>query len=1080
MLERATGCLKAGGQRLLCSAPKSARTRRSLHSSFWCHGAGDIDLPSWWISLLQQPPPAKSSHLQSIADTAKQCLSAGLLDGGFLDFLYPAKTLTLIHKLAVRDAHHPRTRTHKQAGQYAVRAFTSVAADDRVATESDFDHAMELVSTIQKNGHSVLDADMECVQKVVREPLSVVSKAKERQLRILAERKAAYEQAWQKFCDMHDGVTASDAKKRRKSVKRVNKKGLDYVFALFRCIPRPRRKKLHYDLAIRLASGFHGCQIALRIYREARIQNKVTLPMTAQLIRVAIESQQAKVAFFTFEGWKRYARRRGWRAGDLAFAELDNMKLTSLMMAAVSATNVIKEAKSTRTAFTTNYRAFVVRVIGRALSRRIQEFSLDWHAEMWSALKSLTTPTSPFISSALTQLLYFKDDTHLNAAIDLYHAARGPTVKVSKSVLEELLARLMEVHKSPDLYMVFNDLKENYGTPPIALFEKVLGELSSQGEASAFHEGFQEFRAHFGNQASPTLYQKLLNVHFRRLEIRKVDESFAALSTEYGFTPTIDCWNTVIAAHARISDLKGALEWHQRLLESGLKLDAVSFATLMNMYAARGDIQPIENLITKCEEQGIKLTTSMVDSLVVVHIKNGDIDEARSLVENALQLDLAGSRTHMWNCVLSGLALKREVAQVQVVHSRMQEAGIPSDSETWGAILQSLCVAGQATAAFNVLRGVMPRQGIRPTALHFAVIFRGLIKTKQYGRLFLVAKYMVSLDIKTSFSVQRILVRAAALMDRRESRDIKGPDDAYESPRAEALLSRGLEIMDASELAAHEPVLGVGTQRLDEAYISNYFDSLINVYGQEGNFPKAIETYDRYHDAASAYNPGTEVSPPINILTALMMAHFRQGNHEEVENCWYLAMGKAEDLARRTGADLAEPKWVLRSRRFTLNLPLLHYMRSLVEMDRVDDIEPLVDQLEEAGYALTNLNWNVYVQCLAICRPPRAAKAFRLCEEELMIHWTGWREKGGHGPSIRKSVEIAQPSLYNQWKRIPNYRTFVYLAGAYMHARSKHAFTGLGNPVLQQIHREAPLTVKAVHSMPKVDDTLQIRILRGT
>ena len=1131
MLERAPGCLKGGAQHLLRSAPRSLRTRRSLHSSFWCHGAGDIDLPSWWISLLQQPPPEHSARLQSIADTAKQCLSAGLLEGGFLDFLYPAKTLTLIHKLAIRDANYTRTRTYRSAGQHAVRAYASKAADDGVATESDLDHAVNLVSAIQKNSHTMVDKGSSVGKGEILKDAQVsrvlaVSKVPHLSVRELRQEKIdaarrEYDLACERLSNLRVAQKWQDSKGILTEIglwkigRRVEKTGTRYMHSLFYSIPKHKRKKVHYTLAIRIACLCNGIGEGLRIFREACQRGKVTDEMPSILISAAVEHRKVEKGCLIYEEWKKYwdrltrrARRdlvtvhtrhvslsrhvssfhpdRSFRHSPVkvpttinVFATLHQLKESFLTKVATRAVNdALKYPHSARSLQSLKLRKFVASVVINALDRRQRYINTDEHFELWTRLGQLIRPNAKQVTIVMSHLLPYGDYQHFRAALRIYESTRDRDLRLPSKMLKALIRLLRKFHKTNELRMVFGDFKRYYGVPKIELFETILGELSSQGDAEAFRAEFDEFHNYFGNRSRPSMYQELLNVYFRRSEVDKVDQSFQALSAKYGFVPTIECWNTVIAAHARVADISGALEWYDRLIETGPRPNAVTFATLMNMYAPLGHVDIIEDYIAKYKAQSSKLSTSMIDSLVVAHIKNDNISEATRVCENALQMDLVGSRTHMWNCLLSAYALRGTLQEFNSMYQRMQDAGVDSDAETWAAILQSFCVQGRPNVAFGIIRKIMGKKGVRTTALHYAVVLRGFIRTKQYGNFFKTAQHMVDKGIRASFSVQRLLVEAAVHLDRQVRPENEGSGVPFQSPRAEMLLSDGLDSMDRSELAPKEPILGIGPQRLEQAYVSNYFASTIDSYGSQGNFVKAIETYNRYYNTAKEDSPNTEVDQPINILNALMMTHYRQGNHAEVENCWYLALTKAESYARRYGADLSKPGWVQHSRRFALNWPLGHYMRSLLATDRVHDIRPLIEELERAGYALTNRNWNIYVQCLAMGPQGREVEAFRLCEEKLMRDWPGWKKHGGFVPAIKGAVKRMQPSLYQQGKRVPDYTTLVYLARAYVNARSRHAFTGLRNPILEQIHAEAPQAFKAVNEMPRMDDNIQQRVWR--
>ncbi|OJD34373.1 translation regulator [Diplodia corticola] len=124
-----------------------------LHSSFWHHGAGDLDLPTWWASALQHSP-APDSQLhdppeESGRNAARQTPAP---DGLFLDFLYPAKTLALMHRLSNCgwegwQAHQTRVATTGRVRHYSSKTTgpgnenepnaTSPFPDEDLSSESD-------------------------------------------------------------------------------------------------------------------------------------------------------------------------------------------------------------------------------------------------------------------------------------------------------------------------------------------------------------------------------------------------------------------------------------------------------------------------------------------------------------------------------------------------------------------------------------------------------------------------------------------------------------------------------------------------------------------------------------------------------------------------------------------------------------------------------------------------------------------------------------------------------------------------------------------------------------------------------
>lgn len=100
MLERATACLKAGARESLKCAQQAPRSKRRLHSTFWAHGAGGLDLPPWAVSMLPMPTdlPLKHDNIKQKASTGSGSSFALPQEGVFLDFLYPPQALAWLHR----------------------------------------------------------------------------------------------------------------------------------------------------------------------------------------------------------------------------------------------------------------------------------------------------------------------------------------------------------------------------------------------------------------------------------------------------------------------------------------------------------------------------------------------------------------------------------------------------------------------------------------------------------------------------------------------------------------------------------------------------------------------------------------------------------------------------------------------------------------------------------------------------------------------------------------------------------------------------------------------------------------------
>ena len=1069
---------------------------------------------------MQLPPQERSSVPTATKDQTANGVSLQLFGGGFLDFLYPTKTLVLLQRYVSKESVHPRSYLQRLS-----RPYTSAADGLRLDDNRDVDHTetpkvrleseqtyVPPISAFTKEevgkivgvdaiqgAHSrpppaqVLEANppvgnipQDIEQPVADNGISTLS-----QSTTLARE---YDQAWQKYRDLQmesadgpsDELSAllEELRVRGSVLKAVRARR---ILTLFGTLSLEKRRSVHYDSAIQAALHLDKLQTAVALHREAlsRLQGSFG---TSSLLRYAVEHDNWQVAVGTWDAY--------WQEKQLYFErpdlwkDVDSIDLDLLMNKALAVTDL---ATGTTEAIgweaNAKIRMFASQLILRAFCRYNTTFDLAKHQDLFARFMTLTEPTSEHFQIAITQLLSVKRLDCSKAAISLYMELRKIQGLIPRpKLIEDMLVKLTEFHSS-NVLMVFDDYRHYHKVPSKRAFRLTTVEMAFQGDAKAVHSLFGEYILHFGHPTDPKMYLQLLYVYFRRGETQKVIRMFNKLSSSFNFTPTVACWNIVISAHSRVSDVEGALQWYNKLLESDLEPDPFTLTTMMSMYANRGDIEAVEDLLRHCEEQKIEKSIPMVDTLVLAYINNDELDQAERLAEQALTINLTGSRTRMWNTLLNAYALRRDMEKVSRLHNRMQEANIYSDGITYAALMQSLCVSHQPLAAYKILRIVMPREEIRVTALHYAVVMGGLLATKEYDKVFRVYNRMRKRNVKLSFSTQNLLIKAASFLDIAENEEEGRVGESATFERAEELLDQVVESMDPMDIAAKEPIKGIGSQRLDEAYSASHFEYLIFLYGQHNAIHKVAELYDKYiattkklreHldvDATQKVQGDMVVSPPTKMLSALMVAHIKSQEYEEVERCWYLAMEKAEPLARRSKrTDLSKPGWVLPSRRTILSLPLLHYMKALVAQGRVNDIQSVIDHLHFCGYALDSKAWNLYVQSLAT--NGQQVQAFNVCETELMPGWTGWGRRGTKGLRLKRRIHASQPKAWQPSERMPNYKTMVFLAGAYIDLRSRYAFEGAWNTTMEDLHRTAPGTVEAVNEMPRIDDDLQTSVLR--
>ena len=1062
MIESAARCLKTGGRAISRASRKQLQTRRHLHSAFWSHGAGDIDLPAWWILLLQTPADGDGSQI--IRDTGKlgQAMSTGL-ENIFLDFLYPIQTLALIRRLN-RSA-TAQQRMAQNVTQYS-RSFTSIAKDfiNGVTTgkvvEADVD-------TRTQSSHQAATA--------LRDVMNQLLNSK--------DQSNLQEKLWKNYQDMLEISEVISPQELIKMLRCLlsSKRPVDNerALALFESIPVESRRAIHYSHAVSAALSLKDVTTAVLIHREALSRINGSIGSTA-ILEYAVRHDLWTVAI---EIWHNFwSHKLSYYTRPDIWAGVDALHVNQMIRKASAAANFalnISESEGAQRAVAA--REFAMEFSRRAFSVSGTTFDENQHWRLVEKAKKLDSSNTSTRLQALNQLLSVDRQEHSHNALQLYRIIRDEAMfSPTRQTLEDITQKLLLKRNASDILMVIDDWRTHFAMLPGSIAINALKVFAEDGLLHITEKLFDDFVSEHGAPRHNRVFHLLLKVHSKRADTEGVLRCLNEMRTKFDFEPGVTAWNIVISTFARVGDVDGAVTYFQELCNSGHKPDSTTYHHLMLMYGKRGDRDAVEDLYEQSKVEGVSITPKMMNALVLVNINEGNLDEAERLIEQVLPTSVQGQRTFLWNVLINAYALRKDVEKVSVLHKRMQEKAVPLNEMTFAALMTCLTIAKYPEGGEKILETVMPRNKVKGTALHYAILMEGFLTTRRYHKVFTLYKQMLRRNLSPNMSTQNVYLRAAAMADKedmlRQQYDGENDDivpDQIEFVRARKTFEQTIANIDPMELAASEPRMFVGANRLDEAFTSTYFDYLVFLYGSEGALTRASELYERYIISSlplKGSDRDVETSPPVRLVSALMAAHVRAENHVEVGRCWYLSLEKSRQIACRSRAETSGQDWVLRSRRFIVNLPLKQYITSLVAQKRTADLIITIDDLHYAGYTLTGPNWNFYIQALA--RSPHLnhrTLAFTLCERELIPNWSGWNSLGDLTFMNRRFRAISRSMLLRPEQKTPTYVTLVWLARAYLETvqQGKRHFEEAG-----------PKTVDAINNMPLRNDKPQVEILR--
>ena len=1079
MIERLAGCLNLGGRSVLRGNLKirECRSRRHLHSAFWLHGAGSINLPAWWILLLQTPSAPDDSRCKNSSPKLTPTIMSGIEDI-FLDFLYPMQTLAQIQRLK------RSTIAHQQAAQTTrqrTRAYTSaakqlIARSQGLSTIATADNvAATKVDEVQKKGK--IKDDIHSLLK--------------------AEQSKPSDEIWRLYQDLlqcHGALSAPEtAQLFRYLFRAPDQAGRERLLALFEAIPIAHRRRTHYTYAVEAALRLDDPQSALSIHQDGLRQNRL-LVGGAAILRYTVRKENWSIALALLHPlWDSQLfyythQKRLWAAVTDLHPSLLLSRAASFARYATSEELLLKASIDIKAV-----RRLALELIERTFGRMAESNVSDAREDFLSLLRtarnllqsdSEMAQLSEILSVGLRQLMSFKSDGYdykqlaLNEFRDIWIS--NPRVKLERSLLGELLNMDLDSETPKMTVELIRCIRTHHGKPIVMTYGRAMRKLATAGEAASVAELLEYFVADHPRSKDLKIFHQSIRVHYFRADPERAISALTDIRDRYGCVPDLMCYNTIMQTFCRVDDVNSARAWLEQMQQANVEPDEQTYRAIMLIYSKRGDLDALQAVLETARKKGAEQTLGMVNLQVLANINSGRLAEAEDIVEDSIALNVEGSRTPMWNFLINAYAFRGDVRKVQTLHARMREAEVPHDTWTYASLITCLCILKLPQSALKILETVMPSLGLKPNALHYGAIMEGFLRTKgrmAYRFAFSVYQQMLQQGLKPTITTQKVLIRAAARVDKDDHAVSGGLQDF---PNARQVFDQVVATLDPSQMSSSAPQKYVQPDRLDEAFIANFFEHLIYLDGSTGDFASFAKDFEAYVTKATEFS-GRDITqaPPLRILSALLVAHIRSGNSEEIERCWYLTIDKCEGLARNESSnDLSESNWVLFARRLIINLPLQPYIDYLYDQQRFQDMIDVVNGLLYDGYDLNHRNWNAYIQYLCASPDPRhKILALEKCESQLMPAWNSWKDMNLRFKMKNRLKGMAKANIRVKGAA-PTYKTFVWLTKAFIDLGIQRE-SRLRKPGVQKLLESgrAMRTLEAVRGMPMLNDNEQQTIL---
>lgn len=1204
-----------------------------MGSTFWNHGAGDLDPAPWTTTHTQHPTlDVHGSTTQPRRASKKEQetrVNSTPVESPFLDFLYPPQALALLH----RNGSHPaerwerrnerrlpkgfiqanrgyaskaknRTRTKKeiahdrQQAKEAVTAYEWDVTHDVKAQKLDTAGASEQLAQSEIPGHdsefdkfSSADAPSELAeldeqaelakQAELAEQSAITTEIKTlKELRSLVatpnpdaaleepERSLKHtEHAWSLF----EQLGAKDRADIGIKIKLLewlshyhNEAAETHCLELYHAIPTTRRTMAIYmsALPVFIRSNLYG--LAEQAHVEALEQLENGHEVSLWLCSTAIGNEMWDLASRIKQQLdaKHAGQARDW-VDNIFWGQI--AQTSNLLSKAINLSKhfrMLKQAHSMTADFehfsVSMFRVAIIQQFTtsnnkrksktpkakrtlndgriRYLIGRIQHTDADPPAFLQDIIRTLIDPVSEvhYPDAHKTVSYIYRQHRSMNHA----HLHEDIHFALMKRVVEytDTAAGRREQAWCLSPYALEEDWVKQFGKMRLEMHIWLMQHYAKNGNVELveyYRRGlFAEYPQHWEHRNA---LWTLVYVHARRGDVKSATAAFdsileSATATNRNVKKRV--WNALLHAHSRADDIDGALATMKRLVALGYTPDDYSFHPLLELYAARGDIDSVMDLLEQYDElSGMPRTTALHGSLMTAHINTNDVESARKVLQGLIPKvkagEVTGTLTKCFNILLTGLALHREIDETMRVYQWMKAEEIEVDTMTYAALMQSLTAYRQTDAAWKILNTAMPEKGLQPQAFHYGVVMTGFVRQNSFKTALDIHKQMLGKNITPTLMTNAIYLQAKALYELRQA---PGADIAQYP--VELIVEELDEIFrdPAAGLAAHEPQSY--SPSLDHSPQALLLSQLIRVYGAAKSVEAVQTLVKRYAQVAQKDDSSNAIEYlPLRLLSAVMPSYIQAGQWDEVDRCWHLAKEQADvmsirkpvprlapeketqnapdilklSVAETSGEEVKPVSLLARPKpedptkpspalRHILSQPLRHHITALAEQSRFSEMVSSVANILGQGYILDNSTWNIFIENLLRPSPPFALLAFRLTERYLIPSFPGWI-KGK--PVANKSSKIQglqyiQARYLSPEQLMPRYKTLVKLAAAVLEIRRVDALglrkskdSDFGNEnlrkyigTMKQIQQHAPRTLYTVQSMPTVEDKLQTTLLR--
>ena len=1078
MLEKTAASLEPCGlQRVLPSAHKAFRSRRQLHTTFWHHGAADIEVTGAWHTLMHGTWDLTNMAAQPLVEGARgPALAASTF---LLDFLYPSGAIALMRRLnPVLPDRFDTARPPGGLGSLAPRLYTSSAPRSQASKKRQ-----EETNTPSRTPESAVDT----LQDDLREQEALDDSESSNRTGessdhhgmldelLIKDNPEDSDEVWHHFQALDDPSQEVYLGQVLVFLSKTGRLADSWKISdLFRKIDEARWDGYTFVSGVKSELNLQNNADALDIFVRGLSHERLDLPPLVEALDMLLaQSLRQETPELLRDLWNHYPEMAGYWDFEAITSHLKHViTVPGLAEKAISFHESVSQFILESGDVGVTYES--IQCLQKILVRRALFVCADAQVIPLLNITKDTLAYEEFLRQAIPKRRY-------RLATEIYGTYRDlPGSQPSRAVHYEVFKGYTTMKcrlpfKLAGVEVLWGDWHKYHLKPSQRAYQKYLAFYASLGDKEKVHALWKEYIDLYVEENvlhADDTFAHLLQVHAVLGEVDEVQNIFNDISGRFSLTPNTYCWNILLNAYAKVGDYDGALQTFEKLAATG-QPDKYTYGTLMQMTGSRGDLGLTVDLYGRARRGGVRANEAILGGLVDAYCQNDLFKEAEDVCIRAARKKILSTR--LWNRLLHYHALRRDLVTINRILDAMATRGIPYNEFTYEQLLLGLALCRQAQHALHLLTVARQDKAFEVTPRHFYIVMGALIKTRDPEPVLSLNRMMKEHGIPITAGIIFRLVQAMGQFREHPKKGMSRQTATHWL--GDALRSYykiyGYQNRFSSVPGRSGTTGSKRTQMLKGGSEPYQFGTMMFMFVELKDIVRAKELVDLYR---YVFQGTGEETLPVQMLNAVMLAELREGQFDLVKETWKVLLDTVKVEARSEDYDEELPHTTPISPRYryVLSGGLKIMQEVFFIQNDAAGLAKLIRDVRDAGFEIDSKNLNYYVQLMSQLKEYR--EAFKTCEELLMPNWTGW-----YIARVRESLKHQLPLDLRRQGTSPRYlrpiaTTLYRLAQAYVELDRLSPWSADARALLHELGDSCPQAIRAIQSMVRVHSSLEYEI----